>query len=420
MPNIKKTNPNKLKHHVKINKLNSLAAEFRKAMATANYPLARRCCEDVLALTPGNPSVLGDYALTLMRTGEYQKAYEIYRAMFANKAKIQYSGNWMDGLAEVCGWLGKHEELQRYGCYSLEAADSRCRQGVAYPLPSECPPKFSADKKSQNIISFSLYGANPRYCETLIKNAELSAEFYPDWICRVYHDDTVPQAVLNHLHHCGVQLIDMSDEKTIPATLWRFLVIDDPQVSRYLVRDADALFSEKEVAAVQQWLESRYWFHHMRDYFTHTELLLAGMWGGCNGVFPSVKKLIQKFIAGYQGSARFTDQYFLRTVLWPTIRTSILNHDEIFLFHHPQPYPKHPPVRWKEQNFHIGGNASYAGIGGEVIHREGGEVLVTLKTSSFERGYLTRVTGNKWQLPLPFFLIEEYKNKKLAISITKT
>lgn len=42
---------------------------------------------------------------------------------------------------------------------------------------------------------------------------------------------------------------------------------------------------------------------------------------------------MRDFIAQHQGSERFTDQYFLKMALWPTVRESILTHDDIFLFH---------------------------------------------------------------------------------------
>jgi hypothetical protein len=75
----------------------------------------------------------------------------------------------------------------------------------------------------------------------------------------------------------------------------------------------------------------------MRDYFTHTELLLAGMWAGCGGIFPNVAGMMRDFVAQYQGNARFTDQYFLKAVLWSTVRQSLLSHDDIFGFHHAEP-----------------------------------------------------------------------------------
>ncbi len=69
----------------------------------------------------------------------------------------------------------------------------------------------------------------------------------------------------------------MSQEKAIYPTLWRFLLMDDQSVKRFIIRAADSLLSEQEAAAVETWLASPYWFHNMCDYFSHINLLLAGM-----------------------------------------------------------------------------------------------------------------------------------------------
>lgn len=396
-----------------VQKCQLLAAQFRQAMAQLDYPLARQCCEQVLRMMPGNMSVLSDYALALMREGNYSKAYKTYQRIEASPLRAQASETWLDGLAEVCGWLGKTEELQRYGHRSLQAADDKFRRGKSWPLPPLTP--FNTQAADKNIIAFSLYGAQPRYCETLVENIKAAAGLYPQWTCRVYLDDSVPQHVWQRLQEAGAQLRDMSGEKEIFPTLWRFLVMDDPQVERFMVRDADSLVSEREAAAVEAWLASPFHFHHMRDYFTHTELLLAGMWGGVNGVFPRVEPLIREFIASYQGSERFTDQYFLKAVLWPTVRMSILNHDEIFDFHHAQPWPTHAPIRWKSDAFHVGSNAGYSRAAGASRLAEGERQPVALIVGERRYLYQANVSNGEWSMPIPFFMVHEHQCGRLRI-----
>lgn len=390
-----------------------LAAQFRQAMAQLDYPLARQCCEKVLMMMPGNMSVLSDYALALMREGNYLKAYKTYLRIAASPQWTQASETWLDGLAEVCGWLGKTAELQRYGHRSLQAADDQFRQGQRWPLGEMKP--FNPGARDKNIIAFSLYGAQPRYCETLVENIRAAAGLYPHWTCRVYLDDSVPEHVWQRLQEAGAQLRDMSGEKEIFPTLWRFLVMDDPQVERFMVRDADSLVSEREAAAVAAWLASPFHFHHMRDYFTHTELLLAGMWGGVNGVFPQVELLIRQFIAGYQGSERFTDQYFLKAVLWPTVRMSILNHDELFDFHHAQPWPPHAPIRWNSDAFHVGSNVGYSRAAGASRLADGERQQVALTVGDRRYLYDVPVFKGEWSMIIPFFMVAEHQSGRLKI-----
>jgi hypothetical protein len=58
------------------------------------------------------------------------------------------------------------------------------------------------------VISFSLYGDNPKYTIGAIKNSKLREKFYPDWQMRVYHNDSVPNYILEELGANNVVLIN--------------------------------------------------------------------------------------------------------------------------------------------------------------------------------------------------------------------
>jgi hypothetical protein len=111
--------------------------------------------------------------------------------------------------------------------------------------------------------------------------------------------------------------------------LWRFDVIADPAVKRFLIRDADSLLCVKERVAVDAWLQSRYHFHAMRDWYSHTDLLLAGMWGGVGGILPPPAALMQAYTA-WRVENDHVDQDVLSETVWPTIRRDVLIHDSIF------------------------------------------------------------------------------------------
>lgn len=91
-----------------------------------------------------------------------------------------------------------------------------------------------------NVLSFSLFGNDPLYCETAILNARALPEVYPDWQMRVYHDESVPEHVLQRLRAHQVQLFDV---RTIgiahwPGTFWRFHACTDAHIARVQFRDA--------------------------------------------------------------------------------------------------------------------------------------------------------------------------------------
>lgn len=393
-------------------------------MNAARYADACRLAEQALAMAPSNPSVLGDYAPCLMRDGRHEAAYRVYRQIDAlpPEHRNRVAPTWIDGLAEVCGWLGKADELRQYGQRSLQAADARYRDHRRWDIPAHAPLPFDPTQPSRNVIAYSLYGANPRYGEPAVMNARIAAELFPGWTCRFYLDNTVPAHVAARLRAASAQVVvvDEATRRTMPGTMWRFLVLDDPTVDRFMVRDADSLLSEREVPAIAAWIASGRWFHHMRDYFTHTELLLAGLWAGCRGALPPIAPLIESYAQTQPPGFRFTDQYFLRELLWPTIRDSLLSHDELFGFHGAEPFPPHPPVRWGNATFHVGSNASYRRIGGPSNLADGmKQTLLLSHEGSDALHYDATVSQGHWYLDLPFFLIEAFEAGRLTVRLAE-
>jgi hypothetical protein len=104
---------------------------------------------------------------------------------------------------------------------------------------------------------------------------------------------------------------------------WRFLVADDPEVDRYLVRDADSIVNVQERLAIDEWVASGRHFHVMRDFWPHTGLMLAGLWGGVRGALPPHAPQIAALLAkeatrdAREYPERTLDQRFLREVVWP-------------------------------------------------------------------------------------------------------
>ncbi|MDM0109120.1 tetratricopeptide repeat protein [Variovorax sp. J22R24] len=387
------------------------AQRFTEAMKRTDYAAASQAAEAALKVQPGNVGVLADYALSLMRQKRYEKAHEVYLRVYkAHAGRAQAGSTWLDGLTEVCGWLARPDDLRRYGRESLDQADARLGQGQAGSIPSSAPPVFEANHPERNIIAYTLFGDSPRYCEPAVKNVEVAADLFAQWRCRVYLDDSVPSAVQQRLRSAGAQVVDMTGQARdgVHPLMWRFLVADDPGVSRFLIRDADALLSEREQMAVQEWITSSFWFHHIRDYFTHTELILAGLWGGCRGALPPLKPLMQAWLARQGDVTRFADQIFLREMVWPTLRQSVLNHDELFGFHGARPFPAHPPIRWNTGSFHVGSNASFQGIRGSSSKADGERQSWTVldEQGATVCAYSSPVLGNGWSADLPFFLVE--------------
>jgi hypothetical protein len=258
-----------------------------------------------------------------------------------------------DTLALAHGQLGQWNKARRYGLRALNMRNCEFEGKPAmslFDLPP-IPPLPSVQTRQHNIISFSLFGDDSKYCETAVLNAQEQPHIYPHWICRFYVDSSVPEHVLNRLRANGAQIVQIgSPENQWPGPMWRFLALNDSQAHRILFRDADSVISLREAHAVDQWLTSDKRFHIMRDWCSHTELILAGLWGVVRGSLPPLDKLIEKFMITPPESRHFSDQTFLRQYIWPYARTSLMQHDSIFGFMGGIPFPdgKRP------DNFHVG------------------------------------------------------------------
>ncbi|OKP64407.1 hypothetical protein BTE77_34905 [Ensifer adhaerens] len=351
-------------------RLNTLKADYERAIIAKDFERALAFTRQASAIAP-IPAVLTDQALCLLRLERNQEAYELYRRLAQNLS----SESVFDGLTEACGRLGKSEEAAAYGTLALAHKDRAVNKLPRQVLPAVSPPHFEAGTPDRNIIAFTLYGASPRYCETAVLNVAAARELLPGWSCRFYCDDSVPRDVIRRLHGAGARVVFPPAEirSAIHPTMWRFLIADDPSVSRFLVRDADSLIGVREKTAVDAWLASDRWFHVMRDYYTHTELILAGLWGGCGGVFDDMAAAMVDFINRGDYKSSHLDQHFLRAAVWPTIRQSVLSHDSQFAFFNNEPFPEHaPPASTPEQ--HVGANVGAPSIAVACPHPDGTRV----------------------------------------------
>ncbi|MDR0457508.1 MAG: hypothetical protein LBH10_00545 [Burkholderiaceae bacterium] len=230
------------------------------------------------------------------------------------------------------------------------------------------PPLPCPQTREHNLIAFSLFGGNPKYCEVAVLNVQYQPHVYPHWVCRFYVDDSVPEHVIKRLRASGAQIVPVDGPAAQwPKAMWRFLALDDPQAHRVLFRDADSLISRREAEAVEQWLLSGKRFHTMRDHGAHTDLILAGMWGAVAGSLPLLNKLIQRFMSTFPitGIRYFADQDFLRQYVWPYARMSLMQHDSIFGFMDAVPFPdKEKPDIFHTVGYPVGGVSHDANVKG--------------------------------------------------------
>lgn len=300
-------------------------------------------------LYPDKKAFRTNLALALLRTGEYREALELFRGL-ARNSDGSGNSNAYDGISECLYRLDDSDGAKAAGVESLSLKDmaacssanpfSRLVSSGVWKLRKRQSPMFSHAKPSRNVIAYSLWGSNSRYVDGAVFNARVARVVYPGWTCRFYCDDSVPEAAIGELRRNGAQLIMMPPvREAYRGLFWRFMVACDPDVDRFLVRDADSPLTCQERVAVDEWIESGKLFHIMRDWYSHSELILAGMWGGVGGVLPDLQPVIGEFYNMAQ-KERTIDQHFLRWCIWPLIRDEHLAHDEFFHFGNAVPFPR--------------------------------------------------------------------------------
>lgn len=353
--------------------LDMLRQQFKQAyFVEHDYQKALGFAKQAHQLAPAIAMPLNDIATCYVYLGDFPNAIKYAeQCLRLDPANI----NLHDTLSHAYGALGDFDRARGYGLKALQLRDAQYGQSASTIQPlAKLPPRPSVHTRVNNVISFSLFGNLPKYCETAILNAERAKLYYPHWICRFYVDSTVPPMVVKRLLKTGSQVIKMTDTPITP-TLWRFLALDDANLHRVIFRDADSLLSEAEAAAVQAWIDSGKYVHVMRDWPTHTELILAGMWGAVTGVLTQEKPIKQQILdfmahANYD-NARFTDQFFLRDTQWHQIKPYMLQHDSKFGFLDAPDFP----ITTREPNSHIGSNVANAKFDlkttkadGELVH----------------------------------------------------
>ncbi len=232
----------------------------------------------------------------------------------------------LDALKVAHFYTGKVDAAIGYG---QRALDLRDREACA--LPRTVAMKEPAGPPSgRSVISFSLWGPLAFYSYGAMINLVLSRTVYPGWSCRFYVDAAVPPACTAFLRDNGADVRNIEDEYPGVGLFQRFLVMNDPAVGRFLVRDCDARLSVAEADLVRQWIDSGYPFHAVRDHVLHNELMIGCTWAGRTDCGIDIVELMRRYFTNGPTAKYGHDQRMLGLMLWPLIRERCLVHDKYY------------------------------------------------------------------------------------------
>lgn len=197
----------------------------------------------------------------------------------------------------------------------------------------------------KKVISFSLWGHNPKYTQGAIENIKLSKKIYPEWTCRFYIGD-IPQNIYDIMkNEENVEIINMSQSGDWTSMFWRFYPASESNVDIFIVRDTDSRLSMREKYAVDEWISSDKGLHIMRDHPFHNSLIMGGMWGMKKNTFPNMITEIKNY---NKGNFWQIDQNFLNQVVYPSCSGNIFVHDEFFNF---ESHRKNFPTKRLDKEF---------------------------------------------------------------------
>lgn len=71
----------------------------------------------------------------------------------------------------------------------------------------------------KRVISFGLYGGNPKYLVGAQKNVVLAKKYFPGWVCRYYVTSDVAGEVVEYLKEQGAEIVP------IPPGEWTLILL---------------------------------------------------------------------------------------------------------------------------------------------------------------------------------------------------
>lgn len=189
------------------------------------------------------------------------------------------------------------------------------------------------------IISFCVYGNNPKYVHSALKNISIAEDVYPGWTCRIYADKNIPQEVMKDLNDSPAQVVIKEPVQGHLGMFWRFEPLKDRSIERFIVRDTDSRLNEREADAVREWEESGAEFHIIRDHYYHGARIIGGLWGATDKFIAKIAdkfdEMLDNYMKGLGANESFmhvrgpffnTDQPFLWKYIWPLIVNTHMAH----------------------------------------------------------------------------------------------
>jgi len=184
---------------------------------------------------------------------------------------------------------------------------------------------------SKNVISMSLDGSEVNLLYGALRYSQLVPVVFPKWRLRVYvsaaalnnTSSRVLRILIRKLENSGVEVLRVRGltAERVPPILWSYLVADDLDVDRFIVRDSDMRPTERELAALDDWMNltvaASTPLYCIRDHPTHAvHELVPGLIGGIpRALHNATGTTFRKLMRGHK-----TTSDYLKMAIWPLLK----------------------------------------------------------------------------------------------------
>ena len=202
---------------------------------------------------------------------------------------------------------------------------------IADDCGHDCLPYHDMD--DLNVCSFALIYNKDEHVTGALRNVLLAKKLLPNWTIRVYVSSNLPEMTYHVLASYGAQIILVNEtEVTIKPIYLAYLVADDPNVTRFIVRNVTHRLSPRQTRLINDWQLSDHAYHTIRDRPWHSDMaLVPDLFGAVREhLYHRLNTSMFDIILGATQEERIDDvRGLLNDVIWPVIKEDVLSHDSV-------------------------------------------------------------------------------------------
>lgn len=177
------------------------------------------------------------------------------------------------------------------------------------------------------IISFALFGADAKYRRGMMDNIRAAPKAYPGWQLFIYCDRVNHEALMQEeLGAHAKCILQQETSQGVEGMSWRFLAVLHPGAEAVLFRDADSIFTQREVSAVNEWIASDCTTHIIRDHPYHASPIMGGLLGVRGSSLALLANLLTQQLHDHRLTEYGDDQVFLSKDLYPRVLKTAMVH----------------------------------------------------------------------------------------------